>query len=130
MFEKWEDHVTDWKKQAAASGMDVDFEAWWNSGLITKIQTAGSGFLYFWFNKEEFSNEWFIRQNDLAILDLGTRYTPELNQEIPISRIFDGLSRNANYAYEISRMYSELSQVAKKVIVGFEKVKDIELLAS
>ena len=128
MFEKWEDHVTDWKKQAAASGMDVDFEAWWNSDLITKIQTAGSGFLYFWFNKEEFSNEWFIRQNDLAISDLGTRYTPELNQEIPISRIFDGLSRNATYAYEISRMYSELSQVSKKVIDGFEKVKDIELL--
>lgn len=52
----------------------------------------------FWFNKEEFSDDWFLKQNKQAIADLGRRYSPNiyegLNVDISIKSLFAGLSRD------------------------------------
>lgn len=116
MLDKWNIHVARWVNEANSLSRAVEFVPWWNSDLIGKIQSADSGFLHFWFNKEEFTTEWFSRQNELAIADLGPRYTPELNVELPISHLFDGLSHNDNYVSEIGRMCLGITQIVRKLI--------------
>lgn len=117
MLDKWNDHVTKWEKQAISLGRSIKFEAWWSSDLITRLQKPNNaGFLYFWFNKEEFTDEWFERQNKLAIADLGPRYTPELNLELDISKIFDGLSRNSYFESCIEHLQNDLCRSIYKLI--------------
>ena len=116
MLDKWNIHVTRWVNEANSLSRAVEFVPWWNSDLIGKIQSADSGFLHFWFNKEEFTTEWFSRQNELAIADLGPRYTPELNVELPISHLFDGLSHSDKYVSEIGRMCLGIIQIVRKLI--------------
>ena len=116
MLNKWNTHVAQWVNEANLLSRVVEFVPWWSSDLISKIQSADSGFLHFWFNKEEFTTEWFSRQNELAIADLGPRYTPELNVELPISHLFDGLSHNDKYVSEIGRMCLGITQIVRKLI--------------
>lgn len=116
MLNKWNTHVAQWVNEANLLSRVVEFVPWWSSDLICKIQSADSGFLHFWFNKEEFTTEWFSRQNELAIADLGPRYTPELNVKLPISHLFDGLSHNDKYVSEIGRMCLGITQIVRKLI--------------
>lgn len=138
MLNKWNTHVAQWVNEANLLSRVVEFVPWWSSDLISKIQSADSGFLHFWFNKEEFTTEWFSHQNKLAIADLGPRYTPELNLELPISHLFDGLSHNENYVSEIARSFLCIMQSVKKLIerltgkfdVGYltESIKQLEAI--
>ena len=129
MLDKWNIHVARWVNEANSLSRAVEFVPWWNSDLIGKIQSADSGFLHFWFNKEEFTTEWFSRQNELAIADLGPRYTPELNVELPISHLFDGLSHNDNYVSEIGRMCLGITQIVRKLIGRLNGKYDIACLS-
>jgi len=54
----------------------------------------------------------------------GTRYQPELNVDLPISSIFDGISRTGIFYSNIRKMYGELSRSFKSLT---SKYDDIEL---
>lgn len=45
----------------------------------------------------------------------GSRYTPELNVELPISEIFDGLSRNSNFYTSIRKSFGNLSREFNRI---------------
>ena len=109
MLAKWEDRVIKWKNWANEKGLSVDFIPWWSSDLIEKLQKPeNAGLTYFWFNKEEFTDDWCQEQNKLAIADLGKRYTPELNIKLDIVKVFDGLSRNMNFNNEMLKLFDKL----------------------
>ena len=98
-LDKWNDRITTWEEWATDKGMQIQFEAWWSSDIIQKMtEPSNEGLKRFWFNKDEFSDDWFQRQNKQAIADLGKRYTPniykDLNVDIKIKNIFKGLSRD------------------------------------
>ena len=48
-------------------------------------------------NKRSYSDDWFIKQNNDQIKNLGKRYLPKLNIPTNTSRIFDGLARNDEF---------------------------------
>ncbi|RPJ70763.1 MAG: hypothetical protein EHM20_15200, partial [Alphaproteobacteria bacterium] len=45
----------------------------------------------------------------------GNRYTPELNVELPISEIFDGLSRTEKFYHQIRKNYGDLTREFKHI---------------
>ena len=94
---RYEEKVAQWHKIDGAAG--VEFIYWGKHELLNILgRKENEGLVYFWFNKNEFTEKDFENQNKKAIDDLGTRYTPELNVELDISKPFDGLSRNTRFA--------------------------------
>lgn len=120
-MDKWNTKEKEWKAYASTLGRVVEFEYWGSSELLSRLaQEKNAGRMYFWFNKEEFSDEWFSEQLQSSIDSLGRRYTPELNFELDIAKHFDGLARNEkyqsqlmtlhhNFLIKIRKLYPELS---------------------
>jgi len=109
MLDKWDEKVAAWKKYADGKGMKVDFEYWGSFELIERLsKKENEGLKYFWFNKEEFSDEWLQAKNTESITALGARYTKEVNVKLPVSKIFDGLSRDKNFQLQIHTVYKNL----------------------
>lgn len=96
--EKWDDHVEKWNEWAEKESLKIEFIPWWASDLINRLQKPeNSGLTYFWFNKQEFTDEWFKKNLEIATSDLGERYNPEINFELEIAKIFDGIARDEKF---------------------------------
>ncbi len=133
MREKWNNCLSSWQKKYPA----VEFVSWWSSDMISKIQTPENyGFYKFWFETESFTPNWFKNQNYLAIKNLGPRYTPEVNIELEVHKIFDGLSADNKLRkqYEekldvllktISKLYSQDADINN--IINYSKSLALEL---
>lgn len=97
-MDHWNAKTKEWMELARGIGREVSFEYWGSSELIQRLSLEKhAGRRFFWFSKEEFSDDWFNTQIGNSILNLGHRYTPELNVELVISKQFDGISRNENF---------------------------------
>lgn len=93
---RYDEKVTQWQKIKGAE--DTEFIYWGKHELLNILsKKENEGLVHFWFNKEEFTDEDFDKQNKKAIDELGARYTPELNVKLEISNVFDGLSRNDQF---------------------------------
>ena len=117
MLDKWNDRVTKWKGWASSKGICVEFIPWWSSNLIEKLQKPENvGLKYFWFNKEEFTDEWCKEQTELSIADLGKRYTPKLNVKLKITEIFNGISRDNKFKKKVESLFDDLIIKGNKII--------------
>jgi len=117
MFQKWETHVKKWMKWAKKEKMDIKFIPWWHFDLIEKLsKPENAGMLLFWFDKDAFTDDWFIKNVTKSIHDLGTRYTPELNVELDISKIFDGIARN-------EWVFKDFNDHLDKVLIAIRKIR-------
>lgn len=67
------------------------------------------------------TNEWFTKQNNVQIKNLGNRYSPDLNVEVEISMVFDALSKNDKFIAKFSAITDELLNTINKL-----KIKDID----
>jgi len=116
-MDKWLENVKKWKKYASTKRRVVDFEYWGSSEIIDRLSKPdNAGKLYFWFNKTEFTNEWFIKINERNIENLGDRYTPELNYKIDdLAIIFDGLYKNERFKLHFKKVYTDLSNKYDKL---------------
>ena len=108
MLQKWNKHVEKWKGWASEQSIEVDFIPWWSSDLIARLQKPeNEGLTYFWFQKEEFTNEWFKKHIEIATVDLGTRYTSEVNFKLEVANIFDGVARDKNFNQQFQNALDE-----------------------
>jgi len=57
----------------------------------------------------------------------GTRYTPKLNVELPISEIFDGISRTENFYHSIRQHFGKFSREFKRVSSEYDKKRTQKL---
>ena len=93
LMDRWNEKVARWKNIAKKQHRTIDIEFWGDSEIFDRLsKEENKGRKYFWFNEESFSREWFADRLEQAIANLGKRYTPELNVELPIAEVFDGLS--------------------------------------
>ena len=114
-MDKWNDHVEKWKEWAQEKGMSVEFEYWGEHEILERLsRDEHRGRFFFWFNKEFFSKNWFERHAKEAISCAGLRYTPELNIELPIANLFDGLGRTSRFYTRITDLYGEIARSYKK----------------
>lgn len=84
------------------------------------------------------STDWIIQRNEEAITNLGPRYTPELNYELDISMMFDGLQVNSDFierfkskihnllvsGYDIANAYKLEDGEDKNLIESLDDLKE------
>lgn len=97
-MQKWKEHCDKWARWAVERGMTVDFSYIGESELLAALTLPGQeGRARYWFDATILTPEWFKATVDLAIEVAGPRYTPELNVELPIASVFDGLGRTQEF---------------------------------
>lgn len=116
-MDKWNDKVEKWKIFAKGTyHKDINFVYWGSSELVERLsKEENTGLKSFFFGEIDLSDMWFKNQNELAIADLGARYTPEINVELNIVEIFDALSRNDRFKSRIDKFYHETMVAYRKI---------------
>lgn len=67
------------------------------------------------------TTEWFKLKMDESIRALGDRYTPKLNFQLPIAKVFDGLSRNQSFKNRINRRFDEVYKKRRSSYHAFQQ---------
>lgn len=102
--DSWDSRVKKWEEWSKNLGLQVEFVLWGQHELVTRLtrdDPAYSGRTFYWFDTAILGVEWFRRMVEHAKANIGERYTPELNVELPISRVFDGLAVTPQYLHEV-----------------------------
>ncbi len=129
-MDRWNEKVAEWSKFAEDNGRTIEFEYWGNSELFERLsKSENEGKLRYWFGQEEFSDNWFKQKLEESILNLGKRYTPEINFDLPIAKVFEGLSRDEFFKNQFISHLDDLLRSYTKAVshVKSEKVKDFVL---
>ena len=66
--------------------------------------------------------KWCLNHIDQIKKKAGPRYTPQLNVNLPISQIFDGLSRSEQFYREIRENYGKLDRNIQDVLRDFQRI--------
>jgi hypothetical protein len=113
-LEHWDDHVSKWQSWASDRGMHTDFVLWSESIIVSMLATdEHHGRHLFWFNQELFSSDWFGTRLKEAIANAGPRYTPELNVDLPVANVFDGLGRTTDFYDLFKALYGKLKKQSR-----------------
>lgn len=126
-LDKWEERINTWTGWAKEKGMSVQFAYWGEYEIFERLsKEEHRGRYFFWFNKELFSQQWFNDRLEEAVSNVGPRYTPELNVELPVARLFDGLGRTPEFYARVRSLYGELKKTYSKAIPkkSIEPIKD------
>ncbi|HYC88477.1 MAG TPA: hypothetical protein VEO54_04630 [Thermoanaerobaculia bacterium] len=93
---EWNEHVKTWSTWAAERNMAVTFDYWGDHEIAERLALeVHQGRHYFWFHEEHFGPAWFQQRFEEARGNIDERYTPELNVDLPVARLFEGLGRSA-----------------------------------
>lgn len=112
-LEAWNRRVEKWKGWARQRGMEVEFTYWGDHEIWERLsREEHRGRVYFWFNRELFSEQWFDRRRNEAIANAGERYTPALNVELPIAKLFEGLGRTEVFFDDFRRIYGHVKKIS------------------
>ncbi|MBE9223829.1 ATP-binding protein, partial [Cyanobacterium stanieri LEGE 03274] len=110
-MDKWNERVEKWKNWAKEKDRTIEFIYWGEHEIFERLSSEEHrGRYFFWFNTEQFSQRWFKARLDETISDAGTRYTPELNIELPIAKLFDGLGRTKEFLDRIKIIRGEIKR--------------------
>ena len=110
-MDRWDERVQTWEGWAEERDMKVQFVYWGESEIIERLsrpQPQYAGRAYFWFNKQELTNEWMIQRFQEVRENAGARYTPEIHVDLPEAQIFEGLGRTDLFFDRIDNLYSQL----------------------
>jgi hypothetical protein len=127
-MDKWNEQKVKWIQTAKGQGRSIEIEYWGSSELIHRLSSnKHAGRKRFWFGKEDFSEEWFSSRLEAAILDLGERYTAELNVHLPISKAFDSLEYNQSFRTEIRNHFHFLIKEINAVLAQHSKNESLKV---
>jgi len=110
-MDKWKKHEETWKGWAQEKSMSVEFNYWGAYEIWERLsREEHRGRHFFWFSKELFTQQWFEDRIEEAVANVGPRYTPELNVELPITRLFDGLGRTSEFYTRLKVLYGKIKR--------------------
>ena len=114
-MDQWDQHVAEWRDWANTKQMSVEFKYWGEHELWKRLcREEHRGRHWFWFNHELFSQQWFKDRIIESTANAGPRYSPELNVELPISRLFDGLGRTPAFINRLSVLAGTIRRTASR----------------
>ncbi len=79
------------------------------------LHACGKRLMRVWFDKESFTDEWFQRNVETATVNLGNRYTPAINFELEISKIFNGIAQDEKFLKQYHDKLDDFLIKTKKV---------------
>ena len=126
----WDKQVEKWVGWAKARGRTVEFNYWGDTELSERFaQERHAGRYYFWFHSDLFSDVWFAAQLNRTKENAGARYTPDLNVDLPVGRVFDGLYRTKEFFQELGRLQKEIRKHSKFWVTEADKFAKAEIEA-
>lgn len=91
--------------------MDVRFVYWGQHELVERLsRVEHRGRHQFWFEQEFFDLSWFEKQIQTSIEAVGPRYTPELNIDLPLAKVFEGIGRTHSYFEPLFNAYRRINK--------------------
>lgn len=129
-MDKWNKKVAEWEAFAKSNNRTIEFEFWGNSEIYDRLtKPENEGKLRYWFEQEEFSDNWFKQKLEESILNLGKRYTPEINFDLPIAKVFEGLSRDEYFKEQFISHLGDLLKNYNKAVshVKVDEVNELVL---
>lgn len=124
-MDRWNEKVEQWKEYAAKQRRNIEFEYWGSSELLNRLTLEKhAGRRKFWFNEIDLSERWFSNRINRSIEDLGKRYTPQLNFELEIAKIFDFIARDEHFQKQIYNTYDD---ILKKLSEAINAIRDKDI---
>ncbi|HEY9683446.1 MAG TPA: AVAST type 2 anti-phage system protein Avs2 [Oculatellaceae cyanobacterium] len=94
MMDRWKEHVKTWKDFAITKNMNVAFEYFGGSQILAELsKELHAGRLYFWFEKQFFSDAWFHKRLQETITLADERYTPLVHVPVSLDQLFAFVGR-------------------------------------
>ncbi len=122
-MDKWNEQVDKWKGWAKEKGKNVNWLYWGEHEIFERLtREEHRGRYLFWFNRELFSQTWFQARLDEAVANAGARYSPELNVELLIARLFDGLGRTEAFFYRLKILQEKIKQLRSTTIHSQDEI--------
>lgn len=120
-MDRWNTHVSEWQREAAARGMSVEFVFWGSSELLEQLQQPRhAGRRLYWFGTAAFDAPWFEASIATARAVAGPRYTPELHVELPLAQDFEAFGHTPAFR----RICREHSRSLRRSIAPLRAVLD------
>jgi hypothetical protein len=96
--QRLEDAIERWKQAASSRGRSIEIVYVGESRLLDVLtRPEHAGRVRYWFDRLLFSSEWLSEKTAIALEAAGPRYTPELNVDLPIAFVLEGLGRTAEF---------------------------------
>ncbi len=110
-MDKWNERAAKWQGWAGERGLSVEFRYWGESEICERLaREEHRGRYKFWFDKEWLSDEWFQRRLEATLRDAEPRYSSDLNVELPIAKVFDGLGRTDAFHLELATLRGKIGK--------------------
>ncbi|MCX6378661.1 MAG: hypothetical protein NT023_04165, partial [Armatimonadetes bacterium] len=110
-MDKWKNYVDAWRQIAAKQGRTVEFELWGDTQITNRLtKPENRGKRYYFFNQTELTPDWFMERLEEVAADARPRYTKELNVQLPIAQLFEGLGRTTEFALTPKTLYTRISR--------------------
>ncbi|MCX6644996.1 MAG: hypothetical protein NTY09_01350 [bacterium] len=121
-MDKWDNHVRKWEQWVSDKTMKVQFEYWGSHELLEKLaQPKHAGRSYFFFNADLFHNPWLIDKFQRIKADVGNRYLPQIDVELPIYNLFDSLGRTSSFLDRIKKLLGLITSSGNDSITNKSK---------
>ena len=113
--QKLKEAFTHWESAAATSGCTVKICLVDESRLVNILtDEEHTGRVFYWFDQRLlFTKGWFENKLEAAVDEAGTRYTPEVNVELPVGFAFEGLGRTERFAERFTDTVAEVGRSAR-----------------
>jgi len=113
-MQKWRDAAKRWAEWAAERGSAVDICYLGLSELIDELtKDEHAGRRLYWFDQTVLTGEWFDRKLDRTVKAAGPRYTPEVNVELEIAEVFEGIARTDGWRLQLLRRLASLRKARR-----------------
>jgi hypothetical protein len=111
----WDRHERKWLGWARHAHRRVTFDYWGETEILERLSRAEHrGRFQFWFNRETLDLQWCETRLAAAIADAGPRYTPEINVDLPVAQLFDGLGRSPAFYNRLVQLRAEIVKRARR----------------
>lgn len=104
---KWKTAVADWTKKAKAKGLKVEFEFRGESQLLAALTSdEHAGAIRYFFDERFLSRKFMSAQIAREVVNLGDRYSPDVNVETEARSIIDAACRGPRFTTSFMELLS------------------------
>jgi hypothetical protein len=128
---RWEEWKAKWERKARKKRRTLTITLWDATALGARLQRTGGlyeGRSAYWFDETILTSGWFHARFEQAKANLGQRYIPETNVELPIRRILMGFCRDPLVNRAIEEWSEKLDEAGHRAIEAIRRLENAKAL--